>query len=258
MTARYVDSHCHLSMHEEGDAALARARKGGVRGFLVPGTKLEDAPGAIALAERHPDVWAAVGFHPHEARDYDDDAEKTIDGMLAGDRIVAVGEIGLDYHYDHSPRDVQVRVLVRQLELAKKHALPAIIHNRESTDDLVSILSGSDAAGVRGVLHSFTESYEVATRLIDLGWYISFSGIVTFRNADELRSVAKRLPPDRVLIETDTPYLAPVPHRGKTNEPSFVGHIAEMLAELWRLPLDEVADVTTRNFEDLFGVSVIR
>ncbi len=256
MTATFVDSHCHLAMHDGAEAALAQARKAGVHGFLVPGTKLEDAPAAVAVAKRHPDVWAAVGFHPHEARDFDDAAERSITSMLSLDSVIAVGEIGLDYHYDYSPRDVQQDVLVRQLGLATSHRLPAIIHNRESTEDLVSILSGDAGKDVRGVLHSFTESYEVATKLIDLGWYISFSGILTFRNADALRDVAKRLPPDRVLIETDTPYLTPVPHRGKTNEPAFVSFIAETLGQLWRLPLDEVADVTTRNFEDLFGVAV--
>jgi TatD DNase family protein len=258
MVATLVDSHCHVSLHEGGEEALARARKAGVRGFLVPGTKLEDAPEAVAVAGRHRDVWAAVGLHPHEAKDLDDAAEAAIDSMLGGDRVVAVGEIGLDHHYDYSPRDVQRSALVRQLALARKHGLPAIIHNRESTDDLVAILAGEEARGVRGVLHSFTESYEVAARLIDLGWYISFSGILTFRNADALRSVAKRLPPDRVLVETDTPYLAPVPHRGRPNEPAFVAYVAETLAGLWMLPLDEVADTTTRNFEDLFGVSVSR
>lgn len=255
MTATYVDSHCHVSMAEGGDESLARARKAGVRGFLVPGTKLDDADEVVALAARHGDVWAAVGFHPHEAKDFDDDAEAKVDALLAGERVIAVGEIGLDYHYDHSPRDVQRNVLVRQLALARKHRLPAIIHNRESTDDVIEILS-RDGDGVRGVLHSFTESYEAASRLIDLGWYISFSGILTFRNADALRSVAKKLPADRVLIETDTPYLAPVPHRGRTNEPAFVTHVAQTIADLWLLPLDEVAEATTRNFEDLFGVAV--
>ncbi len=258
MDAIFVDSHCHLAMHDGAEAALSRARKAGVRGFLVPGTKRDDAAAAVDVSRRHADVWSAVGFHPHEAKDFADASAAEIEAFLVEDRVVAVGEIGLDYHYDFSPRDVQRDVLVRQLALAREHRLPAIIHNRESTDDLVAILSGDAGRGVRGILHSFTESYEVATRLIDMGWYISFSGIVTFRNADALRDVAKHLPPDRVLIETDTPYLAPVPHRGKTNEPAFVSFIAETLGELWRLPLDEVADVTTRNFEDLFGVSVTR
>lgn len=255
MVAAFVDSHCHLSMADGAEEAITRARKAGVRGFLVPGTKADDSEHVVALANRHRDVWAAVGFHPHEAKDFDDGAEARIDSLLGGERVVAVGEAGLDYHYDHSPRDVQKAVLIRHLALARKHGLPAIIHNRESTDDVIAILS-EEGRGVRGVLHSFTESYEAACALIDMGWYISFSGILTFRNAESLRSVAKRLPQDRVLIETDTPYLAPVPHRGRTNEPAFVTHIAQVLADLWLLPVDEVGEVTTKNFEDLFGVSV--
>jgi TatD DNase family protein len=255
MKASFVDSHCHLSMAEGAEDALARARKAGVHGFLVPGTKADDAEDVVALAAQHRGVWSAVGFHPHEAKDFDAAAEARIDSLLEGDRVIAVGEIGLDYHYDHSPRDVQKSVLVRQLAMARTHGLPAIIHNRESTEDVIAVLS-NEGRDVRGVLHSFTESYEAASALIDMGWYISFSGILTFRNAEPLRNVAKRLPRDRVLIETDTPYLAPVPHRGRTNEPAFVTHVAQTLADLWLLPVDEVAELTTRNFEDLFGVSV--
>ena len=253
---RFIDSHCHLAMHDEADAALERAREAGVCGFLVPGTNLDDADAAVAVAERNDDVWAAVGFHPHEAKDFDDAAEATIDGLLSKERVVAVGEIGLDYHYDYSPREVQKSVMLRHLELARAHELPVIIHNRESTDDLLEILSGDEGRDVRGVLHSFTESWDVAERLIDLGFYISFSGIVTFRSAEALREAARRVPPERALIETDTPYLAPVPHRGKKNEPAWVVKVAEQLADLWGVSVDEVADVTTRNFETLFGVRV--
>jgi TatD DNase family protein len=253
---RFVDSHCHLAMHEEADAALERAREAGVTGFLVPATTLDDAPAAVAVAERNEDVWAAVGFHPHEAKDFDDRAESIIDGLLAKKRVIAVGEIGLDYHYDHSPREMQKKVMVRHLDLARSNDLPVIIHNRESTDDLLEILSGEDGRDIRGVLHSFTETWEVAERLIDLGFYISFSGIVTFRSADALREAARRVPRERTLIETDTPYLAPVPHRGKKNEPAWVVKVAEQLADLWGVGLDEVAEVTTRNFETLFGVRV--
>ena len=253
---RFVDSHCHLAMHDEADAALERARETGVCGFLVPGTTLDDADAAVAVAERNDDVWAAVGFHPHEAKDFDEAAEATIDRLLSKERVVAVGEIGLDYHYDYSPRDVQKSVMSRHLELARAHDLPVIIHNRESTDDLLEILSGDEGRGVRGVLHSFTESWDVAEKLIDLGFYISFSGIVTFRSAEALREAARRVPPERALIETDTPYLAPVPHRGKKNEPAWVVNVAEQLADLWGVSVDEVADVTTRNFETLFGVRV--
>ncbi|MFA6956383.1 MAG: TatD family hydrolase [Thermoanaerobaculia bacterium] len=255
---RLTDSHCHLAMYEGADEALARSRSAGVAGVVVPATRLEDLDECVRIAESNDDVWAAVGFHPHEAKDFDDAAAEKVERLASHPRVVAIGEIGLDYHYDHSPREIQREVLARQIAIARRVALPVIIHNRESTGDLVEMLEGSGAAGVRGVLHSFTESYEVAARLIDRGFFISFSGIITFRSADALRDVAKRLPRDRVLIETDTPYLAPVPFRGRTNEPAFVARVAETLAGLWAIPQDEVAEITTRNFESAFGVRVMR
>jgi TatD DNase family protein len=246
----FTDSHCHLTM-SDADAALARAREGGVGGFVVPGTKLEDAPQAVAVANANPDVWAAVGFHPHDAKDCDDAAFAVIERLAYEPRVVAVGECGLDYHYMHSPRETQIAVFERHIELAKRLDKPIIVHNRKSTADMVSILARS---GARGILHSYTESLAVATQLVDLGWFISFSGIVTFRTAESLREVARALPHDRVLIETDTPYLAPVPFRGRENEPAYVVKIAELLASLWQVPLEEVAQVTTANFEKAFAV----
>jgi len=248
----FTDSHCHLTM-ANADDALAHAREAGVGGFVVPATMLKDAPQAIAIAQRHDDVWAAVGFHPHEAKDCDDAAFAEIERLANEDRVVAIGEVGLDYHYMHSPREVQRSVLERHLDLAKRLGKPAIIHNRESTEEMVEILTGSDAGGI---LHSFTESADVAKKLIDRGWFISFSGIVTFRSADALRDCARALPHDRVLIETDTPYLAPVPYRGRDNEPAYVIKIAEQLAALWALPIEEVAARTTANFEAAFGVTL--
>src|SRR5579859_2793182 len=173
-----TDSHCHLTMSDAG-GALDRAREQGVRGFVVPGTKLEDAPQAIAIAQRNDDVWAAVGFHPHEAKDCDDAAFAEIEKLAGEDRVVAIGEVGLDYHYMHSPRAVQREVLQRHIALAQRRALPVIIHNRESTEDMLELLPP-----MNGILHSFTESYEVAKTLIDRGYFISFSGIVTFRSAE--------------------------------------------------------------------------
>jgi len=256
--ARLTDSHCHLAMYEGADEALARSRAAGVAGVVVPATRLEDLDECVRIAGSHDDVWAAVGFHPHEAKDFDDAAAEKVERLAVHPRVVAIGEIGLDYHYDHSPREIQRQALARQIAIAKRVALPVIIHNRESTDDLVAMLEGGEAAGVRGVLHSFTESYEVASRLVDRGFFISFSGILTFRSAESLRDVARRLAHDRVLIETDTPYLAPVPFRGRTNEPAFVARVAETLAGLWAIPIEEVAEITTRNFESAFGVSVAR
>jgi len=237
----------------DAGATLARAREQGVHGFVVPATKGDDIDAAVAIAQQHDDVWAAAGFHPHEAKDCDAAAFAVVERAAGEGRVVAIGECGLDYHYMHSPRETQIAVLERHIELAKRVDKPIIIHNRESTEDMVAILERS---GARGVLHSFTEGEEVAKRLIDRGFYISFSGILTFRSADALRACAKSLPHDRVLIETDTPYLAPVPFRGRDNEPAYVVKIAEQLASLWGVPLEDVASQTTSNFEALFRVQI--
>lgn len=248
----FTDSHCHLTM-SNAEANLAAARGAGVRGFVVPGTKLEDAPQAVAIAQQHDDVWAAVGFHPHDAKDCDDAAFAEIERLARDPRVVAIGECGLDYHYDYSPRETQRAVFERHIELAKQLDKPIIIHNRESTSDMVEILS---RANVKGILHSYTESLDVAKRLVDLGYFISFSGIVTFKSADSLREAVRGLPHDRVLIETDTPYLAPVPYRGRDNEPAYVVAIAQLLARLWDVPIERVAEQTTANFERVFSVTL--
>ena len=254
---RFTDSHCHLTM-SDGPANLERARAGGVAGFVVPGTKLDDAAPAVAFAQQHDDVWAAVGFHPHEAKDCDDAAFSEIERLAKDERVVAIGEAGLDYHYMHSPREVQREVFMRHVDLACRLDLPIIVHNRESTDDLLELLTSDGARGSRGILHSYTEGLEPARKIIDLGYYISFSGIVTFKSADMLRGVARELPHDRVLIETDTPFLAPVPYRGRDNEPAFVVKVAELLSQLWGVPLEEVAERTTANFEAVFSVRLPR
>src|SRR5437764_8689202 len=187
----FTDSHCHLTM-SDAESTLARAREAGVHGFVVPGTKLSDAPETVAVAQRHADVWAAVGFHPHEAKDCDDAAFAEIERLASAPRVVAIGECGLDYHYMHSPRETQIAVFERHLDLAKRTGKPIIVHNRESADDMVAILSGS---GARGILHSYTEDAVVARQFFALGYYISFSGIVTFRSADALRDCARQLLP---------------------------------------------------------------
>lgn len=250
----FTDSHCHLTM-SNAETNLRAAREAGVGGFVVPATNLKDAPQAVAIAQQNGDVWSAVGFHPHDAKHCDDAAFAEIARLAREPRVVAIGEIGLDYHYMHSERDTQRAVFERHIALARELDLPVIVHNRESTDDMVDVLSRS---GVRGILHSYTESLDVAKKLVDLGFVISFSGIVTFRSAEALREVAKSLPHDAVLIETDTPYLAPVPYRGRDNEPAYVLKIAELMAKLWDLPLERVAEQTTANFERVFGVRLGR
>jgi TatD DNase family protein len=237
------------------EANLSAARATAVRGFMVPATNAKDAPQAVAIAQQNADVWAAVGFHPHDAKDCDEKAFAEIARLATEERVMAIGEIGLDYHYMHSERATQREVFERHIDLAKRLKKPIIVHNRESTDDMVEMLTRS---GATGILHSYTESLEVAKKLVDQGFLISFSGIVTFRNADSLREVARALPHDRVLIETDTPYLAPVPYRGRDNEPAYVIKIAELLAKLWDVDLDRVAAETTANFERVFGVTVPR
>lgn len=248
----FTDSHCHLTM-SNAEVNLAAARAAGVRGFVVPGTKLDDAPQAVAIAQQNDDVWAAVGFHPHDAKHCDGAAFAEIARLAREERVVAIGECGLDYHYMHSPRETQIAVFERHLDLAKELDKPIIVHNRESTDDMADILGRANA---RGILHSYTENLDVARRFVDLGYFISFSGIVTFRSADMLRDVARALPHDRVLIETDTPYLAPVPYRGRDNEPAYVVKVAELLAKLWSLPIERVAEQTTANFERVFSVKL--
>jgi TatD DNase family protein len=247
---RFTDSHCHLTM-SNAEANLAAARSAGVRGFVVPGTNGADAPQAVEIARQNVDVWAAVGFHPHDAKHCDDAAFAEIARLAREPRVVAIGEIGLDYHYMHSPRETQIAVFERHIELAKELDKPIIVHNRESTDDMVEILTRS---GARGILHSYTESLEVAQRLVGLGFFISFSGIVTFRTAESLGDAARGLPHESVHIETDTPYLAPVPYRGRDNEPAYVVKIAELLAKLWDVTVERVAEVTTQNFERAFSV----
>lgn len=254
---RFTDSHCHLTMSDAA-ANLERARAAGVSGFVVPATKGEDAPQAVAVAKQHPDVWAAVGFHPHEAKDCDEAAFAEIARLAEDEKVVAIGEAGLDYHYMHSPRDIQRETFMRHVALAKRLDLPIIIHNRESTADLLDLLASDEARGVRGVLHSYTEDLETARKLIAWGHSISFSGIVTFRSAEPLREVARALPHDQVLIETDTPYLAPVPHRGRENEPAYVVRVAELLSTLWGTSLEDVAVRTTANFESVFSVRLPR
>lgn len=254
----FVDSHCHLAMLEPADrrGVLERARESGVRGFLVPATRADDFGPTLDAARGEENVWCALGVHPHDAITFADPAETSI-RSAAGDRtIVAVGEIGLDFHYDHSPREVQREVLRRQITIARDCDLPVIVHNRESTADLIAILREEGSAGVRGVIHSFTEDAAAAREFLDLGFLISFSGIVTFRSAEALRDAARHVPLDSMLIETDSPFLAPVPMRGKQNEPSFIRHTAQTIADCHGVDVETVGERTSANFQRLFRVEL--
>jgi TatD DNase family protein len=260
----FVDSHAHIDGEEfdaDRDEVVARAREAGVRAILNVGTG--DPHGgnferAVAVAERYEGVYAAAGVHPHDARLYDDAAERRLLGVLRGSkRVVALGEIGLDYHYDNSPREVQREVFARQLRLARAEGLPVIIHSREADDDTAEILrrelEGPDA---RGVMHCFGGRPGLADAALGLGFMVSFAGNVTFKKAEALREVAAVIPPDRLLVETDCPFLAPVPLRGRRNEPAFVVETARFLAGLRGVSPEELGRATTENFARLFGIEL--
>jgi TatD DNase family protein len=232
---------------------LSRARAAGVDRFLVPGTTLMDSAQAVAVAAAHDGVVAAVGVHPHEAKHFDRNRDgSALEAMALRPEVAAVGEVGLDFHYDLSPRDKQVEVLEWMLDLARRRGLPVILHNRESGPELLALLERLGPRENAGVLHSFTETAEYGRRVLDLGYHVSFSGMITFRGADNVREAAAGLPLDSILVETDSPYLAPVPHRGKRCEPAFVVETAKKLAEIHRVTLDRVAEATTANYERLF------
>ncbi len=252
-----VDSHCHLDFDVfEGrlDGLLADARAAGVGTMLTIGTKLNEFPGVRAIAEGHADIFCSVGVHPHEAEAHEGLAASNLIALSDHPRVVGLGETGLDYHYEHSPREIQRTSFAAHLEAAQATGLPVIVHSRNADTDTAEMLEAAAARGpLKGVIHCFTGGAELARRCVDIGFRISFSGIVTFKNADDLRETARQVPLDRLLVETDAPYLAPVPNRGKPNEPAFVVHTAAHLAELRGMTLDALADATTNNFFALFG-----
>jgi TatD DNase family protein len=248
------DSHCHLQMSGDAAAQIDRARAAGVGGLLVPGTTLADSAAAVGLASGHVGVRAAVGIHPHEAKDFDPDRDGgALEELARRPEVAAVGEVGLDFHYDHSPRETQLAVLEWMLDLGRRLDLPVILHNRESGAQMLALLERQPRRDRPGVFHSFTEDAAYGRRAIELGYLVSFSGMITFRAADNIRYAAAGLPLDRMLVETDAPFLAPVPHRGKRCEPAYVVETAKKLAEVKGEDFAEVAEVTTRNFEMLFG-----
>jgi TatD DNase family protein len=248
------DSHCHLAMVEAAGELIARAKAVGVGRFLVPGTTLADSEAAVRLAAEHEGVWAAVGVHPHEAKDFDPERDgPRLERLAEQPRVAAIGEVGLDFHYDFSPREKQIEVLQWMLDLGRKLSLPVILHNRESGSEMLRLLRGLPRRERAGVFHSFTENAEFGQESRELGYLVSFSGMITFRAAENIRAAASALPLEAMLIETDTPYLAPVPHRGRPNEPAFVVETAKKLAEVKGVDLARVAEVTTSNFEVLFS-----
>lgn len=252
-----VDSHCHLNykgLVEEQSAVLDRARESGVTAMLNISTRESEWRDIVATAERESDVWSSIGIHPHEADAHPDiDLAKLVE-EAQHERVVAIGETGLDYYYDHSDRDRQRQSFRTHIHAARETGLPIIVHTRDAEDDTAAIMAEEMEQGAyTGVIHCFTASEDFAHKALNLGLYISISGIVTFKNAKDLQSTAAKLPIDRLLVETDAPFLAPVPHRGKTGEPAFVADTAKFLAELRGEDYSELCETTAQNFYRLFN-----
>lgn len=251
-----VDTHCHLNseaLADEAGEAVARALEAGVERMVVVGYDMTSSEEAVALAERLAPVYAAVAVHPHDARNYDARAEARLRELAAHPCVVAIGEIGLDYHYDFSPVEEQAAAMQAQLRLAEEAGLPVIIHCREAYRDVLDALERAEGARANGVvMHCWAGEPAEAKRALALGCHLGIGGVVTFKNAEAVRTAARAAPADRLLVETDAPYLAPVPHRGKRNEPAYTRLVAEKLAEVRGEPLEAVAAQTTRNALALF------
>ena len=254
---RLIDSHCHLNyagLVERQDEVLANARARGVQGFLNISTRQSEWGDVLGAAERNDDVWATVGVHPHEADAHPDLGAATLVEAASHPRVIGIGECGLDYHYDNSERPAQRERFEAHIEAARQTGLPLVVHTRDAEDDTAEILGrAAKAGGVAGVLHCFTGTADLARKALDLGFYISLSGIVTFKSARDLQETARMLPGDRILVETDSPFLAPVPHRGQTCEPAFVADTAAFVADLRQEASDTLAETTTDNFFRLFS-----
>lgn len=253
----FIDSHCHLDrldfakLGTDLEGALTAARARGVKHFLCVGVDLETLPNVLAVAEAHDDVSASVGVHPLHLESLEPEIEQLIE-LAAHPKVVAIGETGLDYHYEQeSPADQQRRFR-KHIEASRRTGKPLVVHTRAARADTIAILREEGATA--GVMHCFTEDWDMAKAALDLGFYISFSGIVSFANAAELRDVACKVPLDRILIETDSPWLAPVPYRGKTNQPAYVVDVAKVIAELRGMDIEAVGEQTSENFRRLFGV----
>jgi TatD DNase family protein len=252
-----IDSHCHLDFPElaaDRAGVLARAKAAGIDGMVTISTRVKRFDEIIAIAEAYPQLWCSVGTHPHHADEELDIFAEDLIRLSAHPKCVAIGEAGLDYFYDNAPREAQAEGLRRHIAASRSTQLPLVIHSRQCDADMAAILREEAGQGAFPfVLHCFTAGMDLARTALELGGYVSFSGIITFKNAEEIREVAKMVPADRYLVETDAPYLAPIPHRGSTNEPSFVAHTAAKVAEVRGIPLAQLGAETTENFFRLFS-----
>ncbi len=252
-----IDTHCHLDFErfdDDRDAVVARAVDVGIERIIVPALDLQNCTAVLALTERYDNVYAAVGVHPNSSAGWQDGWIETLRDLAGRDKVVAVGEIGLDYYWDKSPKSIQHKALAMQLELAAELDLPVIIHNRDSSADVIRLLAESPLVGRQrpGVLHSFSADWATAVAALDMGFYLGFTGPVTFKKADELRRIAAQVPLDRILVETDAPFLAPHPYRGKRNEPAHVAYVAERIAQERGVETAVFAQQTTANALKLF------
>ncbi|HET55759.1 MAG TPA: YchF/TatD family DNA exonuclease [Ignavibacteria bacterium] len=253
----YIDTHAHLfypNFNGELDQIIERAQNAGVDAILVPGTDIPTSIQAIELSKQYEMIYTAVGVHPHETKEWNDDLINQIETLAKNKKVVAIGEIGLDYYYDFSPREIQLKAFRAQIELALKLDLPVIIHNRDSNDDIMQIIREYADTSLRAQFHCFAGSEQDAKELIGMDHFISFPGNVTFKKADNIRRILKSIPPEYLLLETDSPFMTPVPYRGKRNEPSYIPIIADTISEIHNVSLDELAKITSYNTYKLFGI----
>lgn len=245
-----IDTHAHLdfpAFNEDRQEVINRAQETGIKNIINVGTNLASSHRSLVLSQDYEQIYATVGIHPHDADQLDGRALDVLKDLARADKVVAIGEIGLDFHYDNSPREVQTRAFKQQLHLAGEIALPVVIHSRDADDEIIEILKEGNVEEIGGILHCFGGDLQLAQEAENLGLYLGLGGIVTFNNADRLRQVVKQIPLQWLLLETDCPYLTPSPHRGKRNEPAYVKYVAEMIADVKGMPVEEVKAVTSEN-----------
>ena len=255
-----VDSHCHLSsneIYEDLQNVIKRANLAGVSCFLNAAGKFDELDKQLEICEKFKNVWTVTGVHPHDAHAYEYVTAQDVLKNTKHKKIVGIGECGLDYFYDFSPKDVQIKVFNEMIKAAQESGLPLVVHTRDAEDDTMDLLEKAyRQKAFKGEIHCYSSSFQLAKRALDIGFYISASGMITFKNADDLRENFKKVPMDRLLVETDTPYLAPIPMRGKINEPSYVKYTAQILADLKGVSFGEISDITTQNFFRLYDKAV--
>ncbi len=252
-----IDTHCHLffdELYKDLDNIIKEAKNSGVEFLICPSTNLETAKITLEIAEKYPEVYAAIGVHPHDTSNFDDNIIVELENLLDHPKVVAIGEIGLDYFYDYSPKDRQQFAFREQLRLAKKHKLPVIIHNRDSSEDLMKIFESEADGTLFGQFHCFNGTYEMARRIIELRSFLSFTGNITYKKNEELRKILSRIEPENLLLETDSPFMSPVPFRGKTNQPAYLKITAEKIAEIQGLTFDDIVRSTNFSAYKLFGI----